>query len=575
MPVAMRPPAPSQPLHALHGLHDIFEVVLNYLEAQDVALCRLVCREWHALVRALLWRLAPAAAADAAAVAVCFPALTTLTLSLPAAAHQGRLAPLASLHRLRRLELVPAAGAAAAAPLELDLRTLLPLVALPHLQSLALQGWRLQSCTALQHLGSLTELELGACTLEDWQGTLAPLLAPLSRLVRLRCGGQLPRAGREPLAGLGTLGALADVALADGAPADDDACAELAALRRLSSLELSRCHKDANSPDAVTDAGLAALACLGSGLRRLALAGHGGLTDAGLALLARALTALQHLELRLQPWAARPPPLPGVGDDGVRSLASCLRGLRSLRLGWLRLGERGCEAIAGLAGLTCLELHCCPELRDAALLHLRRLPALARLGLRGCTGVTDIGLAQLARGAAFAPALRELDLGGCHKNVSDAGLAALGGLRLEVLGLAHCDAVTDAGIERLLCAAAGGGGGGDGGTGSRPSAVAASLRALDCRDCSRLTDRAAALLAARASALHWLCLEHCGGVGDEGLRRLASGLPSLARLQLFGSGVSSRAVEALLEGQAARARGRRLRIDMHKPAWWVPPSPSS
>ena len=245
------------------------------------------------------------------------------------------------------------------------------------------------------------------------------------------------------------------------------------------------------------------------------------------------------------PCLRRPPPVPGISNEGISHLAALPR-LRALKLGWCSLGESGAESIASLTGLTSLDLHSCPGLRDAALFKLRRLPALHRLSLRGCVGVSDIGLAALAR--QLQRQLLELDLTGCHKNVSDAGLASLRCMRLRSLELAHCEAVSDAGLELLL---------------SGP--VGRSLQRLDCRDCSQLTDRACALLAAYARGLCWLSLEHCPRLGAGGLAQLAS-LPALREVQLCGSGVAPAAAEV-----GGGLRGRRLRVVLRKhQVWWAP-----
>lgn len=87
----------------------------------------------------------------------------------------------------------------------------------------------------------------------------------------------------------------------------------------------------------------------------------------------------------------------------MRALAA-LSCLESLHLGGaVALGVAGCAALAaGLRGsLTSLQLSGCASLADAALFRLAPLaPGLRRLGLCGCQGVTDIGLAALLRGAA-------------------------------------------------------------------------------------------------------------------------------------------------------------------------------
>ena len=298
------------------------------------------------------------------------------------------------------------------------------------------------------------------------------------------------------------------------------------------------------------DAGLACLAPLRACLLRLVLHGHTTLTDEGLAHLAT-LTSLEELDLQLHDargrwvlhrglvgaaqgavvqllllvhrgptwvlhskgWASGTgstqarcrccdnPPAPGphhlcrlsparndVTDAGVRLLGT-LSSLRALRLGSCAVQAGGCGAIARLGGLTALDLRDCATLTDTALFSLAPLGALHHLSLAGCEGVSDIGVAALAR---KTPRLTRLDLSGCHRNISDTTLSALGALRdLRQLDVSHCVAVSDAGLAELL-----------------PRVP--QLEWLACRDCS-ITNEGCALLAAHAHALQHL--RHAVGVG--------------------------------------------------------------
>lgn len=303
-------------------LQDCFEVVLGYLDPADIALCREVCSAWRQQVQLLLWHLAPRPGCDLAAVATTFPSLTTIQLDLrpspspPASAAASgsqpssscqacpALAALAGLKRMRRLALRATTPAAA----DLDTDALLPLAQLPHLWELSLQGFRLRGCSSLRQLTQLRSLALSGVCIEDWDASLAALLAPLTRLEAicfsgyLRGGGSGP--GEAPFAGLSCLSALTAVRLGGGALVDDDTCRQLAALPHLAHIELSRSDQDANSALTVTDDGVAAFAALDSQLVRLVLLGHTGITDAGL-LWIRRLTRLEHLDLRLHSWDAR------------------------------------------------------------------------------------------------------------------------------------------------------------------------------------------------------------------------------------------------------------------------------
>ena len=186
----------------------------------------------------------------------------------------------------------------------------------------------------------------------------------------------------------------------------------------------------------MTAAGIAALAPLAAQLTRLALHGDCGLTDEGQWHVAQ-LTGLQALDCSA---LAAQEDL-SASDAGVSHL-SALTALSTLRLGGMG------------------------RLRDGTLYRLGAAlgPSLRSLALPGCPGITDIGLAALAKRARR---LTDLSLAGAHKNISDAGLAAAAPhLRhLRRLCLAHCEAVGDAGLEAVLSHAkvrgqAGGRGGG-------------------------------------------------------------------------------------------------------------------
>ena len=83
------------------------------------------------------------------------------------------------------------------------------------------------------------------------------------------------------------------------------------------------------------------------------------------------------------------------------------------------------------------------QMTDAMLADLSRIETLAALGLSGCKGVTDDGIAHLAR----LPGLQHLDLSGT--GITDAGLQVLRHLpRLRTISLAWTR-VTDEGIGAL------------------------------------------------------------------------------------------------------------------------------
>ena len=93
----------------------------------------------------------------------------------------------------------------------------------------------------------------------------------------------------------------------------------------------------------------------------------------------------------------RPPP--SVTDEGVCRLSSLTR-LERLVLSGCHVTEAGCSALCALRdSLSALHLAHCQGLEDRALWELRGLRGLRELALPGCAGVTDIGLAGLAKEA--------------------------------------------------------------------------------------------------------------------------------------------------------------------------------
>jgi hypothetical protein len=102
-------------------------------------------------------------------------------------------------------------------------------------------------------------------------------------------------------------------------------------------------------------------------------------------------------------------------------------------------------AIMHERGLTGVDGH--NMLDDAALAKLTAVPHLAVLKMHGSNRVTDAGL----RHVAACRDLEEIELGGWHSPISDAGFAALGGLpRLRAVGGWWSRLLTDAGVKTVL-----------------------------------------------------------------------------------------------------------------------------
>jgi hypothetical protein len=429
------------------------------------------------------------------------------------------------------------------------------------LRSLVLAGVRVGGLPHLRRLGGLQRLSLldaeFVCeAARAGAGASIPeALEPLRSLRRLSITSSvLAEPGAAPLRGLSRLRGLRGLHLGGTLGVNDAVCAEVAALRGLKALELEdpRWWTRSAPGAAATDAGVAALAAgLRHSLTRLVVRGQGGVTAAALPSIG-AIRCLQELDLQLVGRGAAdvaPPPPPDAAapaDDGALRPLAPLRLLHTLKLGGCAVGEGGCRVLAALPLLTRLELHDC-ALPDAGVFHLKALP-LRALRLRGCPAVTDIALAALAKSAR---GLTLLDLSGCHRNVTDTGVAALGALpALRDLGLAHCGAVGDAALRALLT------------RGGR------RLETLDLGDCA-VGDPTCAALAALAPALRVLGLEHCARVGDAGALLLARA-PRLEEVRLRGSGVTPGGAAALA-AEAARRRGpgrARVRVCLAGRCWW-------
>ena len=76
---------------------------------------------------------------------------------------------------------------------------------------------------------------------------------------------------------------------------------------------------------------------------------------------------------------------------------------------------------------------------DLRSVDFARLAGLKALNMRGCTGITDDGLAHLA-------GIHTLDMWGCP-GITDAGLAHLVGI--HTLDMGGCSGITDAGLAHL------------------------------------------------------------------------------------------------------------------------------
>ena len=286
---------------------------------------------------------------------------------------------------------------------------------------------------------SLTSLSLRSCgdcfddaaCLTD-AGGFVPLFARLPLLVDLDVS--MTRIG---VAGVATLAATAT---------------------QLRALQLDYCQN-------VDDACIAALAPLGGSLEVLALDSVPSVGDAGIAHIGRSMARLR--ELHLGDCANGG----GRSPDFVRQLAGggAARGLRKL---WLSQSPLG----------------------DGSIPHLAHFTQLEELQCNNCSAVTDAGLAALA--ALDLPRLACVDFSNASTHVTDAGIAALaragggGGPlsspALRRIRISNCRGLTDAGLAHFAAVAAASS---RGGPSSCPgvAAAAAALRDLDISQCRGVT----------------------------------------------------------------------------------------
>ena len=129
----------------------------------------------------------------------------------------------------------------------------------------------------------------------------------------------------------------------------------------------------------VSDVGVVEVAArLKAGLRYLSVARCPAVTDAGLAAIAERCPRLRYVNAR---------GCPAVGDDGVGRLAVGCTRVRSVDVGKTAVTDRGLYAIA----------RCCAR--------------LGKLSVRGCDGVTDRGVVEVARRCGAH--LRQLNVQEC------------------------------------------------------------------------------------------------------------------------------------------------------------------
>lgn len=271
----------------------------------------------------------------------------------------------------------------------------------------------------------------------------------------------------------------------------------------------------------------------------------------------------------------------GATDEQLAALINARPDLETLSLaGSPEVSDAGLKAIGRLQRLRQVDLSG-TRIGDGTLRRLRTLPALEQLDVSGCVAVTGSGLA----GYGKHKALRSLDLSdtavsieglqelaGCKtlrrlalrqcRNLSPAALEAVARLtNLTALDLANNPlSVDDAGLEHVV--------------------ALARLRWLDLRD-TNVSSAGLGKLTKLADLRHLRLARNLSGVTDEVAAKLAAKLSDLTSLDLSGSGIGDKGLEALqgmkslrvlrlddtenLTGEAVDAFSEaRPRVDLHR-----------
>ncbi|KAL6597330.1 hypothetical protein ACP70R_046770 [Stipagrostis hirtigluma subsp. patula] len=313
-------------------------------------------------------------------------------------------------------------------------------------------------------------------------------------------------------AGLAALAAacpgLADLDLSNGVDLGDAAAAEVARMRRLQRLSLSRCR-------AVTDMGLGCVAVGCPDLRELSLK-----------------------------WCI------GVTDLGVHLVALKCKKLTTLDLSDTMITKKSLPAIMKLPNLEGLTLAACVGIDDDALSSLEKVcnKSLQVLDISNCHNVTDVGVSSVVKSV---PNLLELNLSYCcpvtpsmvssfqsiaklrtlkledRKFMAD-GLKTIGSscLSLRELSLSKCSGVTDAELSFVV---------------SRLK----NLLKLDITCSHDITDASLAAITSSCTSLVSLRMESCSHVSSLGLQLIGKRCHHLEELDLTDSDLDDEGLKAL------------------------------
>ncbi|KAL6905992.1 hypothetical protein ACP4OV_003593 [Aristida adscensionis] len=313
-------------------------------------------------------------------------------------------------------------------------------------------------------------------------------------------------------AGLAALAAacpgLADLDLSNGVDLGDAAAAEVARMRHLRRLSLSRCK-------ALTDMGLGCVAVGCPDLRELSLKWCLGVTDMGVGLVALKCKQLRSLDLSYTMITRQSfRSIMMLPNLEVLSLLGCV-GIDDDALGGL---EDVCNK-----SLQVLDISNCQNVTDLGVSSIvKAIPNLLELNLSYCWTVTPSMVSSFQRIAK----LQTLKLEGC-KLMAD-GLKAIGRscVSLRELSLSKCSGVTDTELSFVV---------------SRLK----NLQKLDITCCRNITDVSLAAITSSCTSLISLRMESCSRVSSEGLQLIGKRCCHLEELDLTDNDLDDEGLKAL------------------------------
>ncbi|KAH9309817.1 hypothetical protein KI387_037728, partial [Taxus chinensis] len=139
---------------------------------------------------------------------------------------------------------------------------------------------------------------------------------------------------------------------------------------------------------------------------------------------------------------------PNISDEGIIHIGAHCSNLQEIDLyRSTGVGDAGLAAISnGCPRLKSINLSYCISVSDDALKSISRLRKLHNLEIRGCSGISSVGLSAIALGCKR---IAELDIKRCY-HIDDAGILAIAGScqNLRQINLSYCP-VSDVGLSAL------------------------------------------------------------------------------------------------------------------------------